>query len=124
MGEYYLHVDGSLIYKAAGGVDPTSDFVRKVWPMDISDRMQAWVICVEALAMGARETRIRELATWWGLIDEGAQVFAERTGLKLFRDGDQWCAVFQDFVNITESQAGFGHDCLHALADLARQGLT
>lgn len=30
-GEYYLHENGSLIYKPHGGVDFTSPFVKRVW---------------------------------------------------------------------------------------------
>jgi len=29
-------------------------------------------------------------------------------GVRIFRDGDQWCAVYPDFVNLQESLAGFG----------------
>lgn len=34
-GEYYLHTNGSLIYKPHGGVDPSSDFVKMCWNTDI-----------------------------------------------------------------------------------------
>ncbi|GLT13865.1 hypothetical protein [Vibrio algivorus] len=30
-GEYYLHENGSLIYKPSGGIDCTSTFVKRVW---------------------------------------------------------------------------------------------
>ena len=121
---YYLHKETKdLIHKR---VRPESDspFVERVWELDPTDRFFAWQIAVEALALGAREDRVRELQAKWGLTDEDAQKFAELGGLKLFRDGDQWCAAFEDFVDIQESQAGFGEDCLHALADLARHGLA
>ena len=32
-----------------------------------------------------------------------------REKVELFMDGDSWCAVFPDFVNLQESPAGFGH---------------
>ena len=127
-GYYYLHTDGDLIFKSAWVVesDPAyfdSDFVRKVWPVDSSDRAGAWRICIEALAMGANEARVLELAAKWQLTDEDAQVFAERCRILLGKDGDQWCATFDDFKNLQESPAGFGVDCLHALAELARAGI-
>ena len=35
-----------------------------------------------------------------------------------FKDGDQWCAVFGDFVNLQESKAGFGDTFEDALNEL------
>lgn len=36
----------------------------------------------------------------------------------LFIDGDKWCAVYGDFINLQESDAGFGDTFDSALADL------
>lgn len=33
-GEYYLHENGSLIYKPCGGIDCTSTFVKRVWSVN------------------------------------------------------------------------------------------
>jgi len=45
---------------------------------------------------------------------------------RVFRDGDSWCAVMPDFINLQESPAGFGatpEDARKALAAaLARKG--
>jgi len=124
-GYCYLHTNGDLIFKLASVVesDPfyfDSDFVRKVWPVDPSDRAGAWRICIEALAMEANEARVVEVAAKWQLTDDDAQEFAELGNLRLWKDGDKWCAAFHDFVNVQESQVGFGSDCLHALAELVR----
>lgn len=35
-----------------------------------------------------------------------------------FTDGDVWCCVFGDFINLQESPAGFGKKFEEALADL------
>jgi len=127
-GYYYLHTNGELIFKPASAVesDPAyfdSDFVRKVWTVDPSDRARAWIICTEALAMGANEARVLELAAKWQLTDEDAQVFAEHSRILLGKDGDRWYAMFEDFENVHFSQVGFGADALHALAELARHGI-
>lgn len=58
----------------------------------------------------------------WKLTDEDAQEFIKQAPLNVFKDGDKWCATFKDFVNLQESQAGFGDTALEAFADLARQG--
>ena len=57
------------------------------------------------------------------MTNEDGQVFAERVKLKLSKDGNQWCATFQDFINLQESQAGFGETALEAFADLAKPEL-
>lgn len=124
-GFYYLHENGDLLFKRERPEVEPGGFVRAVWPHDPRDRANAWLIAIEALALGARPARIQELATTWGLTDDDAQIFATRTHqFRLFRDGDQWTAAFHDFVNVQESQVGFGATCLEALAALARPGLT
>ena len=37
-GEYYLHENGSLIYKPHGGVDYSSTFVKRVWAANLIGR--------------------------------------------------------------------------------------
>lgn len=123
IGWYYLHMNGDLIWKKFRPEEEAGGFVRKVWSFDPADRGNAWVIVTEALALGARKDRVEELISKWRLTDEDAQEFAKRANLKLFMDGDEWCAGFHDFVDLQESQAGFGPRCVDAIANLARQGL-
>ena len=125
IGYYYLHSEtGDLIFKPEGfPPDASSPFVKKVWAVHY-DRGCAWIIAIEALALGANKTRVNELVERWGLTDTDAGVFATMAKLKLFRDGNEWCAAFSDFVNIQESQVGFGITALEALAGLSRQGLV
>lgn len=119
---YYLHTNGELISKIdLGQGPPEGDFVRKSWPLVTTERESAWIICLEALAMGARRERVMELAALWKLTDEDALVFAENVDLLLSRDGDKWCATYADFVDLQESEAGFGVTCLEALANLRQQ---
>ena len=40
---------------------------------------------------------------------------------KVFKDGDLWCAVNEEFTNIQESQAGFGLTPMIALGELVMQ---
>ena len=122
-GWYYLHKNGSLIYKA----DPEacadirdSDLARGLWPFNPHDRAGAWRIVVEAAAAGANPKRIEELAEQWGCTDDDAAHYAEYIGAKLFMDGSQWCATRKDFVNLQESPAGFGATAREALSELAK----
>lgn len=127
-GYYYLHTNGALIYKRFEPEDD-SPFVRRVWAFDTRNRAHAWLIVIEAKAMGADPERIEELAIKWGLTDEDAQEFVKNAihegveQFKLFLDGDTWCAAFHDFANIQESQCGFGGTALEAFAELAKPGL-
>lgn len=122
-GWYYLHQNGELIYKPSPDaiVDiRDSDFAVCSWPVDVGSRKLAWEMLVEALALGARESRIFELAEKWNCNDEDADMFASVIGVDLEIDGNQWCAHRSDFVNLEESPAGFGESKLLAMADLAR----
>lgn len=45
------------------------------------------------------------------------------TNIKTFLDGDSWCATFDDFINLQESIAGFGHTPEDATESLLRATL-
>lgn len=120
-GWYYLHENGELIYKPSPDAIQDirdSNFCRAAWAVDGEDREQAWRILVESLSLGAIFGRVKELADKWGCADEDADVYAERIGVVLTLDGDQWCATRTDFVNLQESPAGFGSTKLAAMAQL------
>lgn len=64
---YYLHTNGDLIGKNPVVVDSDasyfdSDFVKKVWKIDTDHRDTLWTLMLEALALGARVSRVREIA--------------------------------------------------------------
>lgn len=119
-GFYYLHANGDLIFRRYRP-EADSDFVRKVWVIDTDDRLTAWTLTIEALALGARRERIDALASLWGLTDADAVEYAARAGLTLDRDGNAWCATGPRFVDLATSPAGFGGTALEAFADLVRR---
>ena len=125
-GYYYLHTNGDLIYKRDldGGTAADlreSDFVRTFWHCDISNRAHAWRIIVESRALGANDDRVQELEKRWGCNDADAAIYAERIGIRLFMDGNMWCATRKDFVNLQESPAGFGETCAKAMSALVKE---
>ncbi|MHC6528843.1 hypothetical protein [Vibrio proteolyticus] len=63
-GEYYLHENGSLIYKPHGGVDPTSAFVKGVWAPSDFGRTPAGLVewFCEVYALGANRKDIERFA--------------------------------------------------------------
>ena len=67
---YYLHTNGDLIGKNPYVVDSDpsyfdSDFVKRTWKIDTEDRESCWTLLLEALALGTRISRIKELAKKW-----------------------------------------------------------
>jgi hypothetical protein len=124
-GYYYLHTNGDLIYKRElGGTAADireSPFAKAMWPIDPTDRKNAWDILVEAWAAGGRQSRIQELADKWDCNNLDAEHYAEVVGCKIFLDGNAWCATRRDFVNLQESPAGFGHNALEAMAELVKE---
>lgn len=124
VGWHYLHQNGDLLFKLEiGGTAADireSPLALAMWPIDPGDREGAWNVLVEALASGANETRIQELAARWRCSDEDAATYADRVGARVFRDGDAWCATRCDFVDLQASPAAFGATALHALAALCK----
>lgn len=125
IGWYYLHENGSLIYKRETGGTAAdireSNLARGLWPFDPNDRESVWRICIEGLASDADKERVLKLATQWQCDNTDAAIYAERVGCSLYMDGDQWCATGPHFVNLQESAAGFGTTCLEAMADLCKK---
>jgi len=88
---YYLHTNGSLIFKRFTPEDD-SPFVKKVWRIDPADRETAYIVLLEALALGANKQRIKELAAKWGCTAEDLKIAKDRVsftplmqaGLKVF----------------------------------------
>lgn len=64
LGEYYLHENGSLIYKPHGGVDQSSTLVRRVWSADLIGQTPDTFIefLAQAWAAGAFKTEIYRIA--------------------------------------------------------------
>ena len=123
-GWYYLHTNGSLIYKAgseSAGDIRDSDFARAMWPFVQDDRETVWRILVEAGALGADPTRIAYLAKLWACTDEDAKVYASRIGVDLSMDGNAWCATGPSFVDLQVSPTGLGPTCLEALTSLCKE---
>jgi hypothetical protein len=79
-GFYYLHTNGELIYKRFRP-DP-SDFVRRIWEIEPSDRGNAWRILLEAAALGIRQDRLDELCRAWGITPVDLVEYFSRVGSK------------------------------------------
>lgn len=82
---YYLHTNGDLIGKSPVAVDSIgageyfdSDFVKKWWYIDTTERGDAWRLVLEAVALGADMGRIRPLAVKWNLTKDDLKEFIVR----------------------------------------------
>ena len=80
---YYLHTNGDLIGKSPFGVecDPNyfdSPFVKKVWEIDLENRLDAWNFILEALSLGAGEDKVKELVEKWDMTKEDCLEYISR----------------------------------------------
>ncbi len=77
-GFYYLHTNGEMIYKR---FEPETDstFVKKVWPIDSTSRLNAWKIVLEGFFYGAKVDRLKELSQKWDLTFEDSVELLKRT---------------------------------------------
>jgi hypothetical protein len=76
---YYLHTNGNLIHKKTEP-ELESDFVKRVWRLDRSNRAHAWRILLEAAAMGALVQRLKELSTRWEVQPDDFINYIKHTG--------------------------------------------
>jgi hypothetical protein len=77
---YYLHTNGDLIGKnpVAMDSDPeyfNSDFVKKVWLIDTTERLDVWTLVLEALAVGTSKSQVGELINKWDLTPKDLKMF-------------------------------------------------
>lgn len=79
-GYYYLHTNGDLIYKSEhfDPADFDSDFVVKWWRFDNTDRMDAWTIILEAIALKGVTPRVKELSAKWKMDFKDSCTFCAR----------------------------------------------
>lgn len=112
---YYLHVNGSLIYKHLDVVDTfdfiESPFVRTYWLLNTERRETAWEMLIEAKSLGANEERILELKNTWKCNDEDALKYLERLPQIKYENEETKSVSFKDVT-------GKGTDFLEALSDL------
>lgn len=119
---YYLHVNGELIAKKFR--PEPSDFVRKIWVLRPDERESAYIILIEAACLGAKMSRILELAKHWNCDGADGLTFCDRmgfvcqpneceagTGYELWHEDDA-----------PERSRGWGSSPLLALISYTRQG--
>jgi len=121
-GWFYLHENGSLIYKRElPGTEldlRESTCVRAMWPIDLADRMNAWDVLIEARVAGCDWDQVLRLSEKWGCNDDDAGIYAHLAGAVIVRPA-KWYALRSDHV-LGEAY-GVGTSALGALVDLAHQ---
>lgn len=100
---YYLHTNGELIAKRINP-DP-GDFVKKIWEIRLDERESCYIMLVEAACLGAKMSRILELAKLWNMDGDDGLIFCDRMGFE--------CKPH-------ESEAGKGFILAHKEDSLAR----
>lgn len=94
----------SVPYLVAGGMEPRSpqENANDAW-RELGSQMGFKHMTVESIE------------------GKGDRFFTAEVAPKTYRDGDQWCAVMADFINLQESPAGFGDTREDARQDLITQ---
>lgn len=135
-GYYYLHVNEDLIYKRyldEGQVTDfeSSSFVRAYWLLDTHDRGCAWIIAIEAAALGARFDKVEHLREHWKLTNEDGRKFCEVSGIELRVEHPvatvSPVSISQKMYRVgfpDKKQYAYGSDVFSALVELAKQGIT
>jgi hypothetical protein len=77
----------------------------------VAQRREALAAAEEAKENAARLAREHDL--------QQAAVAVTASTMRTFQDGDKWCAVYPDFVNVQESPCGFGDTPEEARSALA-----
>lgn len=104
---YYLHTNGDLIGKNPMVIDSDSQyfdspFVKKVWQIDTEDRADCWKLVLEALALGGRADRAKELAKKWGMtLEDSVELLKREKPTELMKKGMEIfvVSVFNMIVN-------------------------
>lgn len=79
---YYLHTNGDLIHKTSKPEIEPGGFVHRVWPLKPEERESVYVLLIEAAVLGARMSRVLELAGKWGADGDDGLIFCKRMGFE------------------------------------------
>lgn len=74
---YYLHTETRDLIAKRRPIEP-SDFTLKIWTINNSRRKDAWIMLIEAAALGADMSRVQELAERWSCDEEDLVSFLVR----------------------------------------------
>ena len=121
VGWYYLHTESNdLIYKRK--LEDTfielqeSSFTKMIWPIDPHNRIYAYRMLIESMALGANKERTSELALAWNCDDKDAKIYATIMGLDIRKEDNEFlvtCIKKQDVE-------GRGKTILEAMANLCQ----
>lgn len=119
---YYLHTNGDLIHKRFR--PDASDFVKRIWALDLTDRRSAYRLLIEAAALGANMTRVLELAGKWGADGEDGKTFCDAMGFTCVAVESEAGPGFEvrHSEDAAERTSGVGSSPLLALISYVRQG--
>lgn len=99
---YYLHTNGDIIGKNPITFnDIEGDLVVKKWLIDTTNRIDVWILIIEALALNGSLERIKELSTKWKLDYKDSLEFITRTEpTEILKEGfDKFVRLILGFEN-------------------------
>jgi hypothetical protein len=121
---YYLHANGSLIHKPNIVVDiqgfEESPFVVQYWKVDITNRMDLYLLLIRATLLNANKPRIDELKKQWGVTEEDTTVFCQRAKLMYRKENDNYKVLG---VGAPDDLTGEGPNLFDACVSFFRKAL-
>lgn len=105
---------------------PSGDEITRTISGELSYLLAGQGIATDIAQMVSRE--LSGLLAGQGIATDIAEAMAKskkcnipQVALCLFKDGESWCCVFGDFVDLQESPAGFGETFDDAISDLSKK---
>jgi len=106
---------------------PSSDEIARTMSNELTYALTGQGLATDIAQMVSGELSM--LLAGQGLATDIAEAVAKNSTTKsgvpdqaicFFKDGDQWCAVYGNFINLQESKAGFGETYSEAMNDLVK----
>lgn len=121
IGYYYLHTNGTLIYKPYIDDMQVNDFTespfcKKYWTMYDNSRMTVWNILIDAAVNGASIQHILDKAEKFKCDNDDALIYADKSDISLSvhkYDLDVWTAE-------KHGKTGAGLTAIESIIDLKR----
>lgn len=96
-------------------------WIKRFWIVDIDNREDLQRFLIAASIEGAQSSQVLGLILKWKITDDDAILYCKEHNLEWNIDGDQFVVHAQSFINLHDSNAGFGSSLFEAVCDFFTQ---